>query len=51
MPFVHEARPRECLVRIAWRYLLEHKPVANHVDNRALMQKRKDPHIASLATR
>jgi hypothetical protein len=45
MPFVHTARPGECLVRVAWRYLLQHKQVAGHADNRALMEKRKDPHM------
>ena len=45
MPFVHTAQPGECLVRVAWRYLLQYKQVAGHADNQALMEKRKDPHM------
>ena len=43
MPRVHFSQPGECLVRVAWHYLLECKTVSDHPDNQELVSKRKDP--------
>ena len=43
MPQIHRCQPGECLVRVAWNYLLDSKVVSNHPDNRDLLAKRKDP--------
>lgn len=43
MPRVHVCQPGECLIRAASRYLVDYRVVVDHPDNRALMDKRKNP--------
>jgi len=45
MPRVHYSQPGECLVRVAWRYLLQYKTVSDSAGNKDLVAKRQDPHM------